>query len=72
MVSNNKDSETADPPETKAIPVRHEPKPDYDESSVITGSSSQGVSKKKRPGLSTSLVPSKKAMKFFDRVYENK
>jgi hypothetical protein len=43
--------------------------PDYDASAVI---SSQGTAKKKRPGLSEGLVPSKKAMKFFDKVYDKK
>ena len=28
--------------------------------------------KKKRPGLSDQITPSKKAMKFFDKVYESK
>ncbi len=47
-----------------------EPATSYDKSAVITGRSSQGNVKKKRPGLSDSLVPGKKAMKFFDKVYE--
>eukprot|EP00095_Tigriopus_kingsejongensis_P003510 maker-scaffold373_size192110-snap-gene-0.47 protein:Tk03510 transcript:maker-scaffold373_size192110-snap-gene-0.47-mRNA-1 annotation:"PREDICTED: hypothetical protein LOC100648931" len=48
------------------------PLTDYDEGAVITGQDSQGMSKKKkRPGLSDGLVPGKKAMKFYKKVYNN-
>ncbi|XP_059093615.1 uncharacterized protein LOC131888711 [Tigriopus californicus] len=49
-----------------------EPMTNYDEGAVITGEDSQGIGKrKKRPGLSDGLVPGKKAMKFYNKVYQN-
>ena len=48
---------------------RQVPTEEYDESSVISG---EGFSKKKkRPGLSQDLTPSKKAMKFHNKVYNS-
>lgn len=41
---------------------------DYDKSAVIEGADFQGIKKKKRPGLSQGIVPSKKAMKFHNKV----
>ncbi len=47
----------------------------YNEGSVITGEDTQGLAvamrKKKRPGLSQDITPSKKAMKFHNKVYNN-
>jgi hypothetical protein len=62
----NLSSSSRPKPPDKTVPDQ------YDSSAVITGQSSQGGARKKRPGLSDSLVPGKKAMKFFDKVYENK
>ena len=44
----------------------------YDDSAVISSSGMHQSVKKKRPGLSDQITPSKKAMKFFDKVYESK
>ncbi len=42
----------------------------YDDSAVIEGEDTQlGSKKKKRPGLSEGVMPSKKAMKFHNKVY---
>lgn len=49
-------------------PPQQQPQ-EYDEGAVISGEDSQGVRKKKRPGLSEGLVPGKKAMKFHNKVY---
>ena len=43
----------------------------YDDSAVISSSGMHQGVKKKRPGLSDQITPSKKAMKFFDKVYES-
>lgn len=57
---------------TKALASVKEPVMSYDEGAVITGEDSQGIGKrKKRPGLSDGLVPGKKAMKFYNKVYQN-
>ena len=55
---------------SQSAPRAAEPASSYDTSAVITGQSTQGNAKKKRPGLSNGIVPSKKAMKFFDKVYD--
>lgn len=44
---------------------------EYESGAVISAEDSQGmVRKKKRPGLSDDLVPGKKAMKFYNKVYK--
>ncbi len=60
------------PPPAAQLPVQSA---EFDEGSVISGEDTQGYAaaakKKKRPGLSQDLTPSKKAMKFHNKVYNN-
>ncbi len=68
QVANASASAPAPPPRLAAATPPH-PKQSYDQGSFFSGEDSQGFRKKKRPGLSQDLTPSKKAMKFHNRVY---